>query len=144
MLLPKGVKLDLKFDKWNEVKKELEEQRGTNVANGKVYWLSIGQNLGAETYGKGVKFKRPVLVLNKIWIKNYINAFIGVPLSSKTSQKSGCLYHKFTDKQGVKQVALLAQIRLFDTKRVISNANITILKANFDKIKNKVKDKIIR
>ncbi|WP_315508610.1 type II toxin-antitoxin system PemK/MazF family toxin [Campylobacter showae] len=133
-----------KFDKWNEVKKQLEKQTGTNVASGEVYWLSVGQNLGSETYGKGAKFKRPVLVLNKICIRNYINAFIGVPLSSKASQKSGCLYHKFTDKQGVKQVALLAQIRLFDTKRVISNADISVLKADFEKIKNKVKDKIIR
>lgn len=133
-----------KFDKWNEVKKELEQKTGTGVANGEVYWLSVGQNLGSETYGKEADFKRPVLVLNKVYIKNYINAFIGVPLSSKASQKSGCLYHKFTDKQGIKQVALLAQIRLFDTKRVISNANISVLKADFEKIKIKVKDKIIR
>lgn len=133
-----------KFDKWNEVKKRLEQKTGTGVANGEVYWLSVGQNLGSETYGKGADFKRPVLVLNKVYIKNYINAFIGVPLSSKASQKSGCLYHKFTDKQGIKQVALLAQIRLFDTKRVISNANISVLKADFEKIKIKVKDKIIR
>lgn len=133
-----------RFDEWNEIKKQLEEQAGTNVANGKVYWLSVGQNLGSETYGKGAKFKRPVLVLNKICIQNYINAFVGVPLSSKTAQKSGCLYHKFTDKQGVKQIALLAQIRLFGTKRVISNANISVLKADFEKIKSKVKDKIIR
>ena len=133
-----------RFDEWNEVKKQLEKQTGTNVANGEVYWLSIGQNLGGETYGKGAKFKRPVLVLNKICIQNYINAFIGVPLSSKASQKRGCLYYKFIDKQGVKQVALLAQIRLFDTKRVISNADISVLKADFEKIKNKVKDKIIR
>lgn len=133
-----------KFDKWNEVKKELEQKTGTGIANGEVYWLSVGQNLGSETYGKGADFKRPVLVLNKVYIKNYINTFIGVPLSSKASQKSGCLYHKFTDKQGVKQVALLAQIRLFDTKRVISNANISVLKADFEKIKIKVKDKIIR
>ena len=133
-----------KFDKWNEVKKRLEQKTGTGVANGEVYWLIVGQNLGSETYGKGADFKRPVLVLNKVYIKNYINAFIGVPLSSKASQKSGCLYHKFTDKQGIKQVALLAQIRLFDTKRVISNANISVLKADFEKIKIKVKDKIIR
>lgn len=133
-----------RFDEWNEIRKQLEEQAGTNVANGKVYWLSVGQNLGSETYGKGAKFKRPVLVLNKICIQNYINAFIGVPLSSKTAQKAECLYHKFTDKQGVKQIALLAQIRLFDTKRVISNANISVLKTDFEKIKSKVKDKIIR
>ena len=44
----------------------------------------------------------------------------------------------------MKQVALLAQIRLFDTKRVISNADISVLKADFEKIKNKIKDKIIR
>jgi toxin protein, putative len=133
-----------KFDKWNEVKKQLEQQTGTNVSNGEVYWLSVGQNLGSETYGKGADFKRPVLVLNKVYIKNYINAFVGVPLSSKTSQKSGCLYYKFIDKQGVKQVALLAQIRLFDTKRVISNAKISVLKADFEEIKTKVKDKVIR
>lgn len=133
-----------KLDQWNEVKKELQKKDGAYVANGKVYWLSIGQNLGSETYGKGCLFKRPVLVLNKIYIRDYMNAFIGVPLSSRTVQKSGYLYYKFTDKQGVKQIALLAQIRLFDTKRVISNANISVLKADFDAIKYKMKDKIIK
>ena len=52
-----------RFDEWNEIKKQLEEQAGTNVANGKVYWLNVGQNLGSETYGKGAKFKRPALFL---------------------------------------------------------------------------------
>ena len=31
-----------KLDQWNEVKKELQKKDGAYVANGKVYWLSIG------------------------------------------------------------------------------------------------------
>ena len=35
-----------KFDEWNEIKKELDGSKQGYVKAGKIYWLSIGQNIG--------------------------------------------------------------------------------------------------
>ena len=51
------------FDEWNEIKKELDGSKQGYVKAGKIYWLSVGRNIGTEIYGKGDKFLRPVLVV---------------------------------------------------------------------------------
>lgn len=104
--------------------------------------ISIGQNVGCEIYGKGESFARPVLVLSKIQI-GYIDSFIGVPLSSKTKGKKGFLYYKFTDDNGIKQVALLSQLRVFDSKRIINPADIAIKDEDFYQIKQRLKQDIL-
>lgn len=127
-----------KFDEWNEVKKKINTSRNTGVGVGKIYWVSIGQNVGSEIYGKGENFRRPVLVISKFYIPNHINSFLGIPLSSKTKGKSGRMFFKFVDSENKNQVCLISQIRVFDTKRVISNANFSIKKDDFLKVKEKV------
>lgn len=74
----------------------------------------MGYNVGREVYGKGDKFRRPVLVLNAF--KNGI--FFGIPLSSKTKNKTGFMFYKFKDSQNREQVALFGQARHFDIKRI--------------------------
>ena len=124
------------FDEWNEIKKELDGSKQGYVKAGKIYWLSVGRNIGTEIYGKGDKFLRPVLVVKTVFKK----AFIGVPISSKTKNKSDFLYHKFTDTDGKEQVALLTQIRLFDTKRVINARKGGITSEDFNAVKEKLRD----
>ncbi|WP_276882255.1 type II toxin-antitoxin system PemK/MazF family toxin [Campylobacter cuniculorum] len=131
-----------KFDKWNDRKKEIQIKKDKRIKIGKVYWISIGQNIGSEIYGKGDEFIRPVLVLNKIYIKDYINLFIGIPLSSQVKNKHGFAYHHFEDNRGKKQVALLSQIRTFDTKRIISYCS-KIKEEDLNIIKDKIINKII-
>ncbi|OCR88893.1 toxin-antitoxin system protein [Campylobacter fetus subsp. testudinum] len=126
-----------KFDEWNDIKKKIDKQNIKNVSIGHIYWVQIGQNIGGEVYGKGNNFIRPVLVVSKIQIKNYLNLFVGVPISSKLKKKTGFMYYKFEDSKGIKQTALLAQIRVFDTKRVISYNS----KINNEKLKD-IKDRI--
>ncbi|EKU10086.1 type II toxin-antitoxin system PemK/MazF family toxin [Campylobacter showae] len=134
-----------KFDEWNEVKKTTNSQspKKIKIKVGSIYWVRVGQNVGSETYGKGDEFIRPVLVVNKIYISEFINAFIGIPLSSKTKDKSGYLYHKFTTTKGKANVALLAQIRIFDARRVSDYYKGKILNADFEAIKEKLKSNII-
>ena len=43
---------DDKFDKCND-KKEIQIKKDKRIKIGKVYWISIGQNIGSEIYGKG-------------------------------------------------------------------------------------------
>lgn len=135
--------IDGLFNKWNELKKSINKStKPKSPHKGKIYWISIGQNVGCETYGKGKDFARPVLVLSKIQI-GYIDSFVGVPLSSKTKGKKGFMYYKFTDSKGNKQVALLAQIRMFDSKRIIKGFGANIAEHDFKNIKERLKQDIL-
>ncbi|ECL3019380.1 hypothetical protein FWB53_00600 [Campylobacter jejuni] len=56
------------FDNWNERKKSLNKVKLIRrVSAKKIYWLSIGLNIGAEVYGKNEFFTRPVLVINSFY-----------------------------------------------------------------------------
>ena len=73
-----------RFDEWNKIKKQLEQQEIiTYFKQREIYWTKLGQNIGYETYGKGVEFLRPVLIYKKLG--NF--SFLGIPLTSK--EKNG-------------------------------------------------------
>ena len=86
-----------KLDEWNTVKKGIDEQENRKkVEAQRIYWVSIGQNVGGEVYGKSEIFTRPVLV-----VKAFFNhTFLGVPLTSKVRNKRSKFSHKFTDSKG--------------------------------------------
>lgn len=130
-----------KLDKWNAVKKSIDTQNfKKQVEIQSIYWISIGQNVGSEVFGKSGIFTRPVLVVNVF----FNGTFLGVPLSSKAQNKKGKLYHKFIDSKGKMQVALLGQVRIFDSKRKTSNKNIgEINDKDFSQIKDKLKSVVI-
>ncbi|HDZ5066203.1 TPA: type II toxin-antitoxin system PemK/MazF family toxin [Campylobacter jejuni] len=129
---------DLRFDEWNKVKKSIQNNNiKRNLYTKKIYWIKIGKNIGNEVFGKGKDFARPVLV-----IKTFYNGlFLGVPLSSKTHNKSGKMYHKFKDDKNNLQVALLGQVKIFDSRR-IKTLFSKINNEDFNIIKNKLKDMI--
>lgn len=130
---------EVHFDNWNERKKSLNKVKLIRrVSVKKIYWLSIGLNIGAEVYGKNEFFTRPVLVINSF----YNGTFLGIPLSSKTKNKKGFLFHKFKDNKGALQVALLGQMRVFDTKRIKTYIG-KINDKDFEMIKNKIVENII-
>lgn len=75
-----------RFELWNTTKQSIHSKtHAKNIQPRRIYWVSIGQNVGSEVYGKDSTFTRPVLVLNVF----YNQLFLGVPLSSKTKGKSG-------------------------------------------------------
>lgn len=132
--------INTNFDKWNELKQAINSTTTRKSPHkGKIYWVSIGQNIGCEIYGKGENFTRPVIILSKIQIGK-IDSFVGIPLSSKITNKKGFMYYKFTDTKGKKQVALLAQIRVFDSKRIIKHFSANIPKSDFENIKQGLKN----
>jgi len=73
--------------------------------------MSIGKNIGSESYGKGKYFLRPVLVYKKL----SKTLFVGIPLTSV--KKDGDCYFSFYYKQGVVSTAMFNQIRVFDIRR---------------------------
>ena len=108
------------YTKWHKVKTtehngSLGPERGLNYKEGQIYWVSIGQNVGYEEDGKGKLFVRPVLV-----VRGYNrHIFLGVPLTTKN--KAGMFYYNFKAKNSdIISVAILSQIRTFDTARISS------------------------
>ena len=128
-----------RFDLWNITKQSIHKKtHKKNIQPRRIYWVAIGQNIGSEIYGKDSAFTRPVLVLNIF----YNQMFLGVPLSSKSKGKSGRLYHKFIDSKGRLQVALLSQIRVFDSRRV-EKLLPNVDSKEFVFIKQKIKENIV-
>jgi mRNA interferase MazF len=68
-------------------------------------------NIGAEIFGKGAKFTRPVLILKKFTV----GTFFGIPLTS--NKKEGSWYAPITC-HGVEGSAILNQARNFDARRL--------------------------
>jgi len=69
-----------KFDDWNTLKKELQEKQSRiRFKEAEIWWVSIGQNIKSESYGKGENYRRPILVLRKL----SADTCICIPLSSQ-------------------------------------------------------------
>ena len=100
-----------KFDNWNNLKQKIENKEPVQFRQGQIYFMSIGQNIGYEIYGKKELYLRPVLVYKKLSKQT----FIGIPLSSK--QKDGTYFYTFRYTTKTLSTALLNQIRVFDIKR---------------------------
>ncbi|MDR3642346.1 MAG: type II toxin-antitoxin system PemK/MazF family toxin [Candidatus Doudnabacteria bacterium] len=99
------------FDNWNEKKKALERRSEKFLfKSGDIWWCSVGINIGSESCGKGVTFRRPVLVVRKLSSVS----FIGIPLS--TQPKIGSWFSSVLV-NGVTQFVLLYQIRMFHVNR---------------------------
>ena len=103
------------FDKWNEIKKQIETdpcQSEYFPQVGEVWMSAVGKNIGFEQNGSGEKFSRPMLVIKKF--NNQM--FWSVPLS--TRQKSLDFYYNFTDPNNEKVSVILAQMKLVSLKRL--------------------------
>jgi UDP-N-acetylbacillosamine transaminase len=121
-----------KFNNWNKLKQNIHQKDiKINIKERNVYFISMGQNVGTESYGKGELFLRPVIVYKKI----SHNSFVGIPLTSKI--KDGSYYFTFNRKNGKKNTAMLNQMKTFDSKRVVS-FNGTISKNVYRDLKSQL------
>ncbi len=125
------------YDVWNRRKKEVElyKQRKRYHA-GDFWWAHLGLNIGFEQDGKNKNFERPVLI-----IKGFNKEVcLIVPLTTKDKKNRFSLF--VGEFNGHKNYAILSQIRLIDTKRLINkigsinkSALRTIKKAIWDIIR---------
>lgn len=126
---------DNHFDIWNTAKKKIAKKGdilGFNEQD--ILFVSIGQNIGYETFGKGDDFLRPVIVMKKFG--KY--SFLGIPLSSKI--KEGEFFYKVQFKNR-ENTALLNQIKTFDTRRVKYKLGY-LGKTQFEELKKIVAEKL--
>jgi pseudaminic acid cytidylyltransferase len=101
------------FDRWNHLKQKINSKEKTLFFREKeVYFMSIGKNIGHESYGKENLFLRPVLVYKKLTH----TTFLGIPLTSKP--KEGNYFFQFSYKKDQISTAMFNQIRVFDIRRV--------------------------
>jgi mRNA-degrading endonuclease toxin of MazEF toxin-antitoxin module len=120
-----------KFNNWNKLKQKIENKEAIQFRQGQIYFMSVGQNIGYEIYGKKELYLRPVLVYRKLSKRT----FIGIPLSSKA--KDGTYFFTFRYTKKTLSTALLNQIKTFDIKRAeYYDGYINI--SDFGKLKNKL------
>lgn len=74
----------------------------------------MGHNIGYEEDGKGIEYSRPVVIIKRCGP----NLFIGVPLT--TAIKPMKYYFGIGNVGGSAAMAMIAQIRLFSSKRLIN------------------------
>lgn len=100
------------FNQWNRIKQKIETKNQTIFFREKeIYFMSIGKNIGHETYGKENLFLRPVLIYKKLTH----TTFLGIPLTSKP--KEGSYFFQFHYKKDQISTAMLNQMRVFDIRR---------------------------
>ena len=100
------------YDEWNDLKRTLNDKKEIiRFKENEIYFISIGQNIGYESYGKDKLFLRPILVYKKL---NH-QTFMGIPLTSKV--KNGSYFFTFNYKKDKKSTAMFNQMRVFDIKR---------------------------
>lgn len=124
--------MDQEYDNWNKVKKELANKEDKFFfKEGDIWWVSLGKNLGTESYGKGEVFRRPVLIIKKL----NANSCIVLPLTSKN--KTGTWFTDITF-QGESKTVLLYQIRMINIKRFQRRLGV-LDEGDYKKVKEKLK-----
>lgn len=112
----------LKIALWNNQSKVVFKQ-------GDIWWCSLGMNLGEEMFGRGPKFRRPVLIFRKFTG----NSFMGLPITRQ--ERQGSWYVEITI-HGEKRWIVLNQARILDKKR-LTNRIGELDSADFKKVREK-------
>lgn len=120
------------FAGWHILKPKINEVRPPLFKERDIWWCSIGVNIGHEEDGKNEKYDRPVLVIKKF--NNFI--FWGVPL---TTQVKDVHYYYKINFNGKDQCVMVAQMRVFDSKRLTYKMGQLPLHS-FEEIKTFIKD----
>ena len=102
------------FFGWAKIKQQVQERTDTPFFSvGQIWWSSLGSNVGTEQDGKGPAFVRPVVVLTKF---NEQSCLV-IPLTGR--ERSGRYYVPLGDVTGRPSSAILSQVRLIDSKRLL-------------------------
>lgn len=123
------------FKKWHTKKELLHNEKDISnlfFKEREVWWVALGANIGFEQDGKGEEFRRPVLILKKF------NQFVLLVVPLTTKIKNNKYYFPINIRDGTERMAIISQIRLIDTKRLIDKL-ARIDDDSFTKIKNAIK-----
>jgi mRNA interferase MazF len=122
------------FFGWAKVKQEIQERkRPPYFSEGQIWWCSLGSNIGTEQDGKGANFMRPVVVLSKF----NESSCVVVPVTGRA--REGRYYLPMGDVTGRPASAILSQLRLIDSKRLLERID-SISREKHAEIKKAVTD----
>ena len=122
------------FDTWNKNKKRIHAEHKNKLYHEReVWWCSLGVNIGFEQDGTGAEGERPVIIL-KGFSKQVC---LVMPLT--TSEKRNPYHVSLGKVSGRGAFAIISQIRLIDTKRLINKIGFIEHKI-FEKIRKAAKD----
>lgn len=123
------------FDKWNDLKKNLDENTINSelyVKQGHVFWCSFGLNVGAEIDGKNELFERPVLVIRNI----SKDLFLGIPITSKQHNEKWYIPITIREKTSFASIRQMKPISMKRISRKITTINQTELQKVLEAIKS--------
>lgn len=132
-LVLKSLAMQKDFEGWNIKKQSIDIRlQAPFYHEREVWWCSLGVNVGYEQDGTGRNYDRPVLI-----IKGFNpQVFFGVALTGKKRQSK---YHLPVGLvEGREASAILSQVRLIDTKRLIRKAS-TLDESTFKLVKEALK-----
>ena len=103
------------FDSWNKEKQRIQGSESQKLYHEReIWWCSLGVNIGSEQDGTGVDHQRPVLILKGM---SRSTCYV-VPLTTSSQRhKLRIPIGSVEDRQAT---ALISQIRLIDTKRLVN------------------------
>ena len=121
------------FDEWNERKKQTHRRNDAPFCHEReLWWCALGVNVGFEQDGSGEDYRRPVLILKGLSAATCLV----VPLTTSTRR------HPLRPSIGLveekKAHALLSQVRVIDTKRLVRKIG-RLDQSHFDDIRNAVR-----
>jgi len=120
------------FDRWNELKKKIENySKNIIIKEWEIWWSSILINIKTESCGKWPEFRRPVLVVKKL----STNIYFVVPLSTKIKNWTWFARYKI---EWIEYTALLYQLNMMHTNR-FTKFKIKLSRIEFLEIKKRLK-----
>jgi mRNA-degrading endonuclease toxin of MazEF toxin-antitoxin module len=101
------------FDKWNKEKKKTNAEQPRLYTVREIWWCRLGVNVGSEQDGSGEFFLRPIIIVRGLGP----DTCLVIPLT--TSHLRHPLRIRIGKVQGEKASAILSQIRVVDTRRLV-------------------------
>lgn len=98
-----------------------------------IWWCSLGINIGFEQDGKDKEFQRPVLILKSL----SRSTCLVIPLTTSEKANTYRLYLGIV--AGKESRAIISQIRVIDTKRLINKIDV-LDNRRFESIRKAIKD----
>lgn len=123
------------FQKWHKKKELIHNEKDISnlfFKEREVWWVTLGANIGFEQDGKGEEFRRPIIILKKF------NQFVVLTVPLTTKIKKNKYYFSIDIGDGIPRMAIISQLRLIDTKRLIDKL-ATLDEGSFIKIKDAIK-----
>lgn len=118
------------FENWNKLKQDIHknEKESFYVKQREIWYVNLWINIWSEENWKKEDFRRPVLVLKKLW-----SLYLCVAMTSKWKDDNQ-FYHKYKENSYI----ILSQAESIDRKRFLDKVE-TMTKSDFDEITKKLK-----